>query len=135
MRSQSFNTVTLTEIDQNIIFANYPNDLNVHLETAKEIVSNRLEFTGNSDHYVIVDMTNVKKVTPEAKAYMQHPEGGLKNILGAAFLANNPVSALLANIFVKTPKSFEARFFHKKEDAINWLKECMRRRQELIKAG
>jgi hypothetical protein len=121
------------EGSEEIVYGGYSGKY-VDLSTAKEIVADRIKFTKNKLHYLIVDMSSVKKVTPEAKEYMQHPEGGLKNILGAAFLANNPVSALLANIFVKTPKSFEARFFHKKEDAISWLKECMRKRQEPTKA-
>jgi hypothetical protein len=71
-------------------------------------------------------MSNVRAVTAEAKKYMQEPGGGLKNILGAALIASNPVSALIANIFVKTPKNFQAKFFSRRGDAIDWVREQQR---------
>jgi hypothetical protein len=134
MKFKEYKYVSCRKTEESgILYADYPPNLIVDISIAKHIVSSRLDFAKGQDHYVIIDMSNVKKVTPEAKAYMQHPEGGLKNILGAAFLAKNPVSALLANIFIKTPKNFEARFFTKQEDAVLWLKECMRKRQQLTK--
>jgi hypothetical protein len=115
----------------NLVFAEYARNLKVDLKIAKEMVAHRMVFTENKPHYVVIDISNVKEVTAEAKEYMQHPEGGLKNILGAAFIANNPVAELLANIYVKTPIDFEAKFFRKKEDAINWIKGYMNRKDKL----
>jgi hypothetical protein len=114
-----------------IIFAQYPKNLRMELSMAKEIVANRIEFTQNKKHYLVLDACNIKEVTPKAKWYMQQPDGGLKNILGAAFIANNPVAELIANVFVKTPKDFEAAFFHKEEDAVRWIKKCIQRRSLL----
>jgi hypothetical protein len=119
-----------TEEDNNIVFAEYPPNLKVDLAVAQELVENRLEFTQNKEHYAVIDISNVKQVTAKAKEYMQHPEGGLKNIAGAAFVANNPVSALIANIFIKTPKNFEAKFFSKKEDAVRWIKEGINKKKQ-----
>jgi hypothetical protein len=111
---------------RNIVFSDHPKCIKVDLAVAKEIVANRLEFTRNEKHYVIIDISNIKEVTPEAKEYMQHPDGGLKNILGAAFIADNPVAELIATIYIKTPGGVESRFFHHKEEAIKWLEECIR---------
>jgi DNA polymerase/3'-5' exonuclease PolX len=121
MRVKKYSHMTCQELSAKIVLAEYPNNLKVDLLVAKEIVASRVEFTGGKDHYVIIDVSNVKQVTAEAKEYMQSSEGGLKNILGAAFLASNPVSALIANIFIKSPKEFEAKFFYSKESAIRWI--------------
>lgn len=109
------------ERNSDIIFAEFPNNLKIDLATAKEIVSNRLDFMKNEKHYLVVDISNVKQVSSEAKEFMQRPDTGLKNLLGAAFVATNPVSAMIANIFVKTPKNFQARFFGNREDAYDWI--------------
>lgn len=112
-----------TEDSEDIIFIEYIQELKVDLPMARELVANRLEFTENKKHYLILNVSNAKAVTHDAKLFMQDPENGLKNILGAAFLASNPVSALIANIFIKSPKNFPARFFSKKQEAIDWIKE------------
>jgi len=109
--------------DSDIIFAEFPNNLKINLAVAKEIVANRLDFAKNKEHYVIIDVSNVREISTEAKEYMQRPDTGQKNVLGVAFLATNPVSALIANIFIKTQKDFQARFFSKKEDAVEWIME------------
>jgi len=104
-----------------IIFMDFPDHLKVDLTSAREIVARRLEFTKNKKHYLVMDVSNVRQVSPEAKEFMQRPEAGLKNILGAALIASNPVSSLIANIFIKTPKNFEARFFSNKQLAMEWI--------------
>lgn len=104
-----------------VILVEFCPNLRVDLATAKQIVAKRLNFAGNKKHYLVLDMSNVRSVTAEAKQYLQAPDGGLKNILGAALVASNPVSALIANIFAKTSKNFEAKFFHNKQDALEWV--------------
>jgi hypothetical protein len=124
MVTKRYRFVTFSFIDESdIIFNEYSKDLAVDLETAKELVANRLEFAGNSKHYMIMEMSNIKKISHDAKLFMQDAEGGLKNILGAAFVVSNPVSELVSNIFIKTPKNFPAKLFQKKEDALNWIKQ------------
>jgi len=104
-----------------VIILEFRNNLIVDLEVAKEIVENRLSFTQNKKHFVIIDFSNVKEVSLEAKEFMKSPDGGLKNILGAAFIASNPVSKMIANIFLKTPKDFQTQFFLSKEEASDWI--------------
>ena len=78
-------------------------------------------FTENKPHYAVIDMSNITHVDADARDFMQHPEGGLRNLKASAFLAGNPIAALFANFFVKVPKDFPARFFHLKSDALDWL--------------
>ncbi|NJM25549.1 MAG: hypothetical protein HC859_08700 [Bacteroidia bacterium] len=105
----------------NLVYAEFRHAVSVDLATAKAIVASRLEFTQNKMHLLVADMSLVKHMTTEAKEYMQRADGGLKNIVAAALIASNPLAALIANIFVKGPKEFPARFFSRKEDAIQWI--------------
>jgi hypothetical protein len=116
--------VCYAEKNSDIVFAEFPHNLRIDLTAAKEIVSNRLDFMKESKHYLIIDVSNVRDISTEAKEYMQQPDAGLKNILGAAFIATNPVSMLIATIFIKTQKDFPARYFTNKEDAFDWIVDC-----------
>jgi len=115
--------LSMPEQGCNIVFVEFDANLRVDLKTAREIVSYRIDFTDNKLHYLIADMSNIRHVSAEAKEFLQSIEGGLKNILGAALIASNPVSALIANIFAKSPKNFQAKFFSNKTDANAWILE------------
>jgi hypothetical protein len=104
-----------------IIIAEFPANVVLDLDTAVDIVTDRLSFTENKKHYLIANVSNVLSITKEAKKYLQNSEGGLKNILGAALIASNPLSALIANIFIKTPSKFQSRFFSNMDEALNWM--------------
>jgi hypothetical protein len=110
------------EHDSDIIYVRFDKNLKVDLPTAQKLVLNRLAFTENKKHYLIIDFSNIILVTPEAKTYMQSHEGGLKNVIAAAFFASNHISALLANIFVKTPNITSA-FLQNEKDALVWIEE------------
>jgi hypothetical protein len=115
--------LSMPEKGCNIVFVEFDANLRVDLKAAREIVAHRIDFTENKKVYLVADMSNIRHVTSEAKEFLQSIEGGLKNILGAALIASNPVSALIANIFIKSPKNFQARFFSNKLDASTWIVE------------
>lgn len=111
------------KIDKEIIYGVYPK-IEIDLSIAKELVDSRLDFTNGLPHYVVIDFTNVKSVTKEARDYMNSPEGGLKGILGGAFLSNSVVSNVFVNLYLKINKpSVPAKFFTSREDALGWLKK------------
>ena len=107
----------------NVVFAEFAPNLRVDIVKAKQMVADRLALTKDQSHYVIMDFSNVREVTPEAKEFLQRSDGGLKNILGAGFLANNLVSALIANIFIKSTTEFPTKFFSRKNDALQWIQK------------
>jgi hypothetical protein len=124
MKTKDYPLVTCHQAHAtDVIYSSFRMAVKVDLACAKEIVSNRLEFAEAGKHYLVVDVSNVRGLTSEAKAFLQNPEGGLKDILGAAIIASNPVSALIANIFIKTPKNFPAKFFSNKKEALVWIAE------------
>ena len=104
MKTKKYPYATFTKKpDSDIIYVEFIENLMVDLAIAKELVSNRFDFTENEEHYIIMNVSNVKHVSVDAKKYMQSQEPGLKNILATAFIASNQVSALIANVFIKTP--------------------------------
>ncbi|HET6225713.1 MAG TPA: hypothetical protein VFF27_05495 [Bacteroidia bacterium] len=111
------------EKDEDIVFFKYAPQLEINIDTAKEIVKSRLEYTKGEQVYTLIDFTNVKLVTKEGREYMNDSEGGLKGILGGAFLSNSLVTTLFINLYLSINKpSVPAKFFTKKEDALTWLK-------------
>lgn len=115
------------EESSEIIFAQFSNIVVVDLVLAKELVAIRLSMMKEKKHYLVIDLSNVREVSAAAKEFLQRPDKGLKNILGAAFIATNPVSAMIANVFVKTPKDFQARSFTTKAEAFRWMLDQSRK--------
>lgn len=110
-------------VERDILLMRYEKDLVVDKLKAKQLVAYRLDFASHKDHYLLIDMSNVKHVDAEAKNFLQSEENGLKNIKGAAFVADSPVTLLLANIFNKTHTKFESMIFTTVDEALDWLKK------------
>jgi hypothetical protein len=105
-----------------IMFGSYAPQLTIDLEIARELIENRLSFSEGQPVYTLIDFTNVKAVTKEARDYMNSKEGGLKGILGGAFLSNNVVATLFINLFLKICKpTVPAKFFTNRDEALKWL--------------
>jgi hypothetical protein len=120
------------EKDDDLIFFKYSPQLEINIDVAKEIVNSRLEYSENKPVYTLIDFTNVKSTTKEARDFMNSPEGGLKGILGGAFLSNSVVATLFINLYLKISKPVvPAHFFTDREEAINWLKKLKGERETI----
>ena len=133
MEKKQFRYTTLSsEIDDEIIYATYIPKLEINLEIAQELVENRMSFSENRPHYILIDFTNVKSVTKSARDYMNDPEAGLKGILGGAFLSNSVVATLFVNLYLKVNNpTIPAKFFTTKAEAIHWLKKKQAEKTQL----
>lgn len=118
--------------DEDIIFWNYLPGLEMDVETAKQLVQYRLEYTQGKAVYTVIDGTNIKSTTKEARDYMNSAEGGLKGVLGGAFLSNSVVANLLINVYLKiNHPAVPARFFTNKAEAVNWIKKVKAEKESL----
>ncbi len=118
------NTSYWKEEEEDILFFKYAPQIEIDINIAKDLVRSRLEYSKGKSMYALIDFTNVKSCSKEAREYMNSPEGGLKGILGGAFLSNGVVTNVFINLFLRVNKPVvPAKFFTKKQDAINWLKE------------
>jgi hypothetical protein len=105
-----------------IVFATFSPQLNITIDTAQDLVKRRVEFAHNQPHYVVIDVTNIKSTTKDAREYMSSPEGGLKNVMAGTFISNNVVTTVIVNIYLKlTNPPIPSKFFTNKEDAVAWL--------------
>ena len=122
---KEFPTISIwKEEEDDIVFFKYAPKLEMTIEVAREIVNSRLNYTGGRFVYTLIDFTNVKSVTKEARDYMNSAEGGLKGILGGAFLSNNVVATLFVNLYLKVSHpAIPAKFFTNRDEAIRWLKK------------
>jgi hypothetical protein len=123
---KEYRTVTFwrEEIEDDIIFFKYSPKLEINIDVAKEIVTSRLEYCAGKACYTLIDFTNVKSVTKEARDYMSNPESGLRGILGGAFLSNNVVATLFVNLYLKVSNPIvPAKFFTNRDEAIRWLRK------------
>lgn len=112
----------MSGVDDAIIFWNYAPGLEMDIAIARELVQHRLEYTHGKPMYAMIDVTNLKATTKEARDFMNSREGGLKGLLGGAFLSNNVVSTLLVNLYLKVSRpAIPARFFTDREEALSWL--------------
>ncbi len=111
-------------IEDDILFSNYKKQLSLDIVSAKQIVKDRVEFTGGKSYFILIDFTNLKSTTKEARDYMNDPNGGLTGLLGGAFLSNNVVATLFVNLYLKVNNpTIPAKFFTNKAEAIHWLKK------------
>jgi hypothetical protein len=131
---KEFPKITFWREDDEIVAFKYAPKLNIDLTVAKELVQNRLEYCNNVPSYSLIDFTNVKSVTKEARDYMNDPKGGLRGILGGAFLSNSAVSTLFINLYLKINKpTVPAKFFTDKNAALEWLKRLKSENEILAK--
>ncbi len=117
-----------------LLFGVYAPKLEIDLNIARELIKSRLEYCQGKDKYILMDFTNVKLVTKEARDYMNSPEGGLKGVLAGAFLSNNVVATLFINLFLKVNNPVvPAKFFTNKQEALRWLVSV--KNKQLVKAN
>lgn len=111
-------------IEDGILHCSYKQQLEIDIETAKRIISDRVAFTEGKMYPILIDFSNMKSATKEARDYMNSPEGGLKGLIGGAFLSKSVMATLFINLYIKVSNpAIPARFFTNKEEAISWLKK------------
>jgi len=135
MRKKEYRYVTIWAEDAHpeVLFNAYSCKLDIDINIARELIENRLDFCGGQPVYVMVDFTNVKSVTKEARDFMNSREGGLQGILGGAFLSNNVVATLFINLFLKVSNPvIPAKFFTSKAEAFKWLDKIKSERAQLV---
>ncbi len=111
-------------IEDGILCCSYKEHLEIDLTTARRIIKDRIAFTENKLFPILIDFSNMKSTTKEARDYMNSAEGGLNGLIGGAFLSKSVVPSLFINLYLKiNSPAIPARFFTDKVEAISWLKK------------
>ncbi|HMI66313.1 MAG TPA: hypothetical protein VK517_09775 [Cyclobacteriaceae bacterium] len=110
-------------IEDGILFCSYKAHLEIDIVTARRIIKNRIDFMDGQLYPILIDFSNMKSATKEARDYMNSSEGGLNGLLGGAFLSKSVVATLFINLYLKVNNpAIPARFFTNRDEAITWLK-------------
>lgn len=120
-------------VDEEILFFTYAPKLEMTIEVARDIVASRLSYTGNQSVFTVIDVSNLKSTTKEARDYMSDPNGGLVGINAGAFLSNSVVTTVIINLFLKINKpSVPAKFFTSKDEALKWIRAVRKQQIKVV---
>src|SRR6188768_1544121 len=88
-------------IEDDILYCSYKQQLEIDIDTARRIIKDRVDFTEGKMYPILIDFSNMKSATKEARDYMNSPEGGLKGLIGGAFLSKSVMATLFINLYIK----------------------------------
>jgi hypothetical protein len=100
--------------------------IEITLEDAREALEQIQLLCAGKRHPVLVDLTNCKAMSREARAYYAG-EQAAKAGLAAALLIGSPLARAIGNFFMGLSKPvFPARLFTSEAEALAWLKGLAR---------
>ena len=106
----------------NILEATYKAGPKIDLEAAKDILSERLEFTGGKDVPVLVVDSGLVRMDKHARDFLSSNDG-VKGIRASALISSSVVNSMLVNFILKISRpNLPVKVFTDREDALNWLK-------------
>ncbi|KPL15106.1 MAG: hypothetical protein AMS26_08510 [Bacteroides sp. SM23_62] len=96
-----------------------------HEDSLKEVRVYRTYFCKEVKRSIVVDITNIKRVSKESRdIYSSEEMGGL--ISAAALIVGNPVSRIMGNFYMGINKTkMPVRMFTSTGDARKWLKDFL----------
>ena len=95
----------------------------ISLEIAREMIDQRLEFTGYEERYIFFDARNIKEVDKRARDLLSTDEGKEK-IKGVAVFVNSTLTTFVVNYVIKVcykNSSIPIRLFMDRQKALDWL--------------
>ena len=109
------------ELEDDLLIGYYKKDKKIDLEAAKQIVRDRIAFTGNHAVLALAVNLGVRNMTKEARDYLASKEG-VKNVIAGAIIVGSPVGSFIGNWYLSLSKPLiPSRTFTKKEAALKWL--------------
>lgn len=108
--------------EDGIVYAKYKVQA-IDITLAQEATQLRIEFTRNQSLPVLSDISEVKRVSKEARQYFSSEDSAV-NVIALAVLVEHPVTRAIFNFFLKfqQPK-YPAKAFSSVSSAEKWLKQ------------
>jgi hypothetical protein len=107
-------------VEEGILCAEFSKGLEMTLEIAKSCVEARIFFSKGKSYPLLVDMTEVKSMTWEARKYMASMGSTL--VKAGALLTRSLLSRTVGNVFLKIDRPpVPVRLFTSKQNARSWL--------------
>jgi len=109
-------------IQDQTLFCIYAPFLEINLEVAKAWVQSRNEFIEGNSFTMLLDISNLKFITREAREFLASEDGN-KNIIAGAYIASTRNEKFLWEMFLKINRPpIPSKIFVDKQEALEWLK-------------
>lgn len=105
--------------EDHIVILTYRN-IAVDLDTAIQIVRERMAFYDNQNYPTLVDIRNARLFTKEARDYFA--KKGVAGMTALAIITGGHISVIIANLFISLSKPLvPTKTFRTREQALKWL--------------
>lgn len=112
-------------IEENILYANYEEDIVVDFQEAQDMVKERLAFQKGADYPIVIKLNGLKTSSKKARTFMA--KEGIKGISAGAFVVNSSVEKVVFNFFLSIEKpKIPTRAFTESDEAVRWIKEVIK---------
>ncbi|HXP51234.1 MAG TPA: hypothetical protein VN922_14850 [Bacteroidia bacterium] len=112
----------IAEIKDGILFITYKKGISVKLEDAKEMIKNRLLFTGNVAYPMLVQDEGAIHIDKDARDYMSNE--GTQGVIAGAFVLRSVYGTFLINFYLSvTRPKIPSRMFTDRTKALEWLEQ------------
>jgi hypothetical protein len=112
-------------IEENIVNGIYKSK-NIDLNTAKQIIADRLKICQGKTYPLLADIRNVQSFTKEARDYIA--THGTELVSATAILTDSPVNKIIGNFYLTISKpQIPTKLFTNKADAEKWLTNYKKR--------
>lgn len=110
------------ELKGSILYFDYLRGATITLDTAKEIVKQRLEYTEGVAYPLFVTGEGLRAMDKVSRDYFA--KEGVKGIVAAALVTNSVYTEFFGNMFLRiTQTSIPSKLFSNKEEALRWLEQ------------
>jgi hypothetical protein len=110
----------IAEIKDEILFITYKKGISITLDDAKEMIKNRLLFTGNVPYPMLVQDEGISFIAKEARDFMSNE--GTEGVIAGAFVLKSVYSTFLINFYLSvTRPKIPSRMFTDPVKALEWL--------------
>lgn len=110
------------ELKDGILYFDYLRGATITLDTAKQIVGQRLEYTEGIAYPLFVTGEGLRAMDKVSRDYFA--KEGVKGVLVAALVTNSVYTEFFGNMFLRiTQTSIPSKLFTNKEEALHWLEQ------------
>ncbi|MGN6604842.1 MAG: DUF7793 family protein [Ginsengibacter sp.] len=110
-------------IRNQILIGTYRKQLQIDLQTAKQIVEERIRFTKGKKMAAMILVDGVGTIDKAARDYLAS-EKGTEGLVATAIIVSRPFDYLMGKFFIKVNKTgIPSRVFYNTRQAENWLQQ------------
>jgi hypothetical protein len=109
------------EIKDDILYVVYLPGAVITIDIAKDIVKQRIEYTGGHPYMMLITGEGMRAMNKEARDYLS--SDGIVGVIAGALLVNSVYTEFFGNFFLRiTQPEIPAKLFTDEKKALEWLK-------------